>query len=197
MKKNQRQIQKEQTRRNLLAIAFNEFASRGIMSTRMSDVAEAAGVSHGTVFVHFASQEALITAVIEEFGENITHRTHELSSQCRGVQELLAAHLTSIMEFEAFYTRLVIEARLLPPMARDTFVMIQSAVSLHISQSAQREMEAGTIAPMPLHLFFNTWVGLIHYYITNSDLFAPESSVVERYGPMLLEHYMNLIKTFK
>lgn len=195
MKMNMRQIQKEQTRQHLLEVAFKEYANRGIMSTRMSDVAQAAGVSHGTVFVHFASQEALITAVIEEFGENITRRTHELASQCRSVEELLAAHLQSIMEFEAFYTRLVIEARLLPPVARDTFVMIQSAVSLHISQSAQWEIEAGTIRPMPMYLLFNTWLGLIHYYISNSDLFAAEDTVLKRYGPTLLEHYMNLLKT--
>lgn len=194
---NQRQQKKEQTRKILLEAAFSEFGSRGIMATRMSDIATAAGVSHGTVFAHFETQEALISAVIEEFGEKITLRTHELASQCKGVHDLLAVHLLCIGEFEAFYIRLVNEARLLPQVARDTFIMIQSAVSFHISRSAQREMELGSIIKMPLYLFFNTWVGLVHYYLNNSDLFAQEGSVIKRYGPMLLEHFMGLVKNHK
>ncbi|MEN6391206.1 MAG: TetR/AcrR family transcriptional regulator [Syntrophomonas sp.] len=197
MGKNQRQQQKEQTRQTLLETAFSEFGRRGIMATRMSDIAGAAGVSHGTVFAHFENQEALISAVIEEFGEKITFRTHELAGRCQGVQDLLVVHLLCIEEYEAFYTRLVNEARFLPQVARDTFIMIQSAVSFHISQAAGREMEQGSIIEMPLHLFFNTWVGLVHYYLNNSDLFAREDSVIKRYGPSLLEHFMSLVKAHK
>jgi hypothetical protein len=40
---------------------------------------------------------------------------------------------------------------------------------------------------------FNTWVGLINYYLMNRDLFAPGESVISRYGQRLVEHYMNLI----
>jgi len=195
MNRNQRKQQKEQTRKILLEAAFSEFGRRGIMATRMSDIAVAAGVSHGTVFAHFENQEALISAVIEAFGEKIALRTHELASQCKGVQELLAVHLLCIEESEAFYTRLVNEARFLPQVARDTFIMIQSAVSFHISQSAQAEMDQGRLIKMPLHLFFNTWVGLVHYYLNNSDLFAGGGSVIKRYGPVLLEHFMSLART--
>jgi len=194
MNKTKRQLQKEQTRRVLLETAFIEFGRNGIMSTRMSDIANAAKVSHGTVFAHFETQEALISAVIEEFGEKITLRTHELATNCAGVREVLSAHLTGIMEVEEFYTRLVIESRMLPKVSRETFVMIQSAISLHLSQAAQREMEAGTIAPMPVALLFNTWVGLIHYYLINGDLFAPEGQVLKRYGQSLLDHYMSLLQ---
>jgi len=194
MKMITRQMQKEQTRQRILDTAFAEFGRNGIMATRMADIAKAANVSHGTVFAHFDTQEALISAVIEEFGEKAALRTHELAGSCAGVREVLAAHLTAITEVEEFYTRLIIEARMLPQVSRETFVMIQSAVSLHLSQAAQREMEAGTIAPMPISLLFNTWVGLVNYYLTNGDLFAPEGSVLKRYGETLLDHYMRLIQ---
>lgn len=196
MKTNRRQLQKEQTRSRLLDIAALEFSSRGFMATRISDIAMAAGVSHGTVFVHFASQEELITAVIQEFGQRMSLRTHELAGQCESLREMLAAHLNSMQEFEGLYTRLILEGPFLPPVARNAFIMIQSAISLHISQAAVREMEMGTIKAMPVHLFFNTWMGLIHYYLTNRDLFAPGDSVLERHGPMLLAHFMNLVRKF-
>lgn len=65
MKKTNRQLQKEQTKELLLKTAYEIFSERGIMNTRMSDIARAAGVSHGTIFVHFQTQEALIEEVIE------------------------------------------------------------------------------------------------------------------------------------
>lgn len=193
MNKTKRQLQKEQTKKLLLQTAFNQFEKNGIMATRMSDIAKAANVSHGTVFVHFATQEILITTVIEEFGRKMTARTHELAGGTGSVREVLQAHLNGIMEYEGFYTRLVIEARMLPAASRNTLIMIHSAMSHHLSQAAQREMEAGTIAQMPVHLLFNTWMGLVNYYLTNGDLFAPQGSVLERYGQTLLDHYMSLL----
>jgi len=44
-----------------------------------------------------------------------------------------------------------------------------------------------------LPLLFNTWLGLIHHYLGNRDLFAPGHSVVERHGSMLLDHFVGLL----
>jgi AcrR family transcriptional regulator len=192
---NKRQLQKEQTKQLLLRAAFDQFEKNGIMATRMSDIAEAANVSHGTVFVHFATQEVLITTVIEEFGEKMVARIHELADRTGSVREVLQAHLNGIMEYEGFYTRLVIEARMLPATSRNTLIMINSAISHHLSQVAQREMQAGTIAQMPVHLLFNTWMGLVNYYLINGDLFVSEGSVLQQYGQTLLDHYLSLIQS--
>ncbi|WP_018212733.1 TetR/AcrR family transcriptional regulator [Desulfitobacterium hafniense] len=194
MKKSNRQLQKVQTKETLLNKAYQLFSSQGIMNTRMSDIAQAAGVSHGTVFAHFQTQEMLITEVIETYGEKIARRTHEAASTCEHMEELLAAHLAGIGEFEPFYARLVIENRLLPPEARDVWVSIQSAISFHFSQVVQREIGAGQSIGLPLYFLFNTWVGLVHYYLANGDLFAPEGNVVGRYGDTLVNHYMKMIR---
>lgn len=192
-KTTQRQIQKEQTRKMILQIAREQYALNGIMATRTADIAKAAGVSHGTVFSHFATQEDLLNTVIEEFGMTISQRLHELASSNMELKEVLNSHLTGLMEFEDFYTRLVIEGRLLPQSARNTLAIIQSSISFHMSQAAELAINKGIIEPYPIHMLFNTWIGLIHYYLANSDLFAPEESVLRRYGQELLEHYMKLI----
>lgn len=194
MNKTNRQLQKEQTKALLLQTACEVFAARGIMNTRMSDIAHAAGVSHGTVFLHFATQEALVTEVVEEYGGEMARRTYELAESSAGLRAVLQAHLSGIEAYEPFYTRLVIENRLLPPAARDVWVGIQSAVSLHFSEAAASEIAAGRVKNIPPHLLFNTWVGLVHYYLTNGDLFAPEGGVVKRYGDTLINHYMQLIE---
>jgi TetR/AcrR family transcriptional regulator, acrEF/envCD operon repressor len=189
-----REKQKKLTRNHLIEIAIKQFGENGIIKTRTSDIAKVANVSHGTVFAHFSTQEELLISVIEEFGDRIAKRLHELVDTNSSLFEVLEAHLKGLIEFEPFYARLVIERRLLPENVCNTYIMIQSTISFHISIAAEKEMEQGTIRKIPLHLICNTWVGLIHYYITNSDLFSPSGSVLKQYYQELLQHYISLIK---
>ncbi len=189
-----RQEQKKQTRSRILEAAIEQFAKQGLTTTSTVAIAEAAHVAHGTVFAHFSTQEELLSAAIEEFGKRINQRLHELAGAGGGVREVLAAHLKGLTEHEAFYTRMITEARLLPEEARNTLIMIQSTASFHLSEAVEKEITAGSIQPLPVHLVFNGWVGLVHYYLANSDLFAPGGSVLERYGHELLQYYMTLIK---
>lgn len=193
MSKTKRQLQKEQTRNLLLETALELFGRNGIIVTKTADIAKAANVSHGTLFSHFSTQEELITAVIEEFDSRITFRLHELASNKCSIREILKAHIDGIREYELFYTRLVIEGRLLPKVARETFVIIQSSISFHLSKAAEEEMKKGNIISMPMHLLFNTWVSLIHYYIANSDIFSNGESIMEAYGEELINHFIKLI----
>lgn len=193
MSRTKRDEQKEQTKRLLLQTAREVFAVRGITNTRMSDIAQAAGVSHGTVFLHFSTQEALITEVVENFGGELAARTHRLADSKAGLRAVLRAHLESIGADEAFYTRLVTEGRLLPQAVRDSWVGIQSAVSLHFSEAAADEIASARVKNIPPSLLFNTWAGLLHYYLSNSDLFAPQGGIITRYGDTLINHYMSLV----
>lgn len=193
MKKTSRKLQREQTKALLLKTAYEVFSEKGIMDTRVSDIAQAAGVSHGTVFVHFKSQEAIIEEVTAAYGQKIALRTHVLAQACVQLPELLRAHLDGIMEFESFYTRLVIENRLLPPGARDSFIAVQSAISFHFSQVVQRELMPDKSDEVPAYLLFNMWIGLVHYYLANGDLFAPEGHVIRRYGETLIRNFMRLL----
>lgn len=193
MPETQRQKQKNLTRKHIIEVAIKQYAVIGLTKTRTADIAKAANVSHGTIFAHFSTQEELLIAVIDEFGSRINMRLHELASGKSGVREVLEAHLEGLIEFEDFYTKLVIESRLLPKDVRNTFIMIQSTISFHLSQAVEREMKAGSILPLPIYMIFNGWVGLIHYYLTNSDLFSPGESVLKRYGQDLLLYYMSLI----
>lgn len=192
MADSKRKEQKEQTRKKLIEVAFQQFAENGLIATRTLDIAKAAGVAHGSVFAHFPSREALLITVIEEFGKRITRRIHELAGGGGSVREVLEAHLNGLIEYELFYTRLVTERQMLPEEVCHSLVMIQSAISFHLQQAAEAEMDAGKIRRLPLHLFFNTWLGLVHYYLANGDLFAPGDSVLKRYGPELTSYFLVL-----
>ncbi len=188
-----REAQKLETRRRILEAASRVFAREGILASTTASVAKEAGLAHGSLFAHFGSQEGLVVAAIEDFGATVSLRLHELAEAGAGTRGVLEAHLRGIREREDFYARLVVEAPLLPAGARRSLLLIQSSIAFHLSPAIEADEEAGRIAAMPLALLFNTWLGLLHYYLANRELFAPGASVIERRGAELLDHFMLLI----
>jgi len=169
-------------------------AEAGLMQAATAVIAQRAGVAHGTVFAHFRTREDLLCAVIEELGARVTRRLHELSVGNRGLLDLLEAHVQGLVENERLYTRLVAERPLIPPRARSTLVMIQSVVSFHVGEALEREAGQGRPRRLPLHLLFNTWLGLLHHYLLHADLFSPgEASVLRQHGPTLVRYFLALV----
>lgn len=54
------------TREALLAAAAEVFETKGYPATRMGDIADAAGVAHGTVYTYFEDKAAIFRAVMDE-----------------------------------------------------------------------------------------------------------------------------------
>jgi AcrR family transcriptional regulator len=67
--KNQKQLQSEQTRQQIIDTASRLFASRGYNGTSMADLAVAAGLTKGAFYHHFENKEALFFAVIQSVRE--------------------------------------------------------------------------------------------------------------------------------
>jgi AcrR family transcriptional regulator len=191
--KQNRTTQKKNTRRRIIDTAFRVFARDGIIATSTATIAKEAGLSHGSMFAHFGARDALIMAVIEDFGEVVSSRLHELIGHGARTKEVLEAHMKGIREHEDFYARVVVEAPLLSEGARQSLALIQSSICFHLSPAVEADTRAGIIKPMPLHLLFNTWIGLLHHYLVNRELFAPGASVIDRRGAELVEHFISLI----
>lgn len=186
--------QKETTKKRIIDAAIEQFGGTGLTVTRIDDIAKAADVSHGTIFAYFFTHEELIETSVQEFGDRMIKRFHERIGTNSSLQDLLKAHLSGLIEFEPFYTRLITERRMLSENARNTYIMIQAAISFHIGLAAEREIKRGSIRPLPIDLLYNTWLGLIHHYLMNNDLFVRDGSVIDQYGSGLLQYYMSLIK---
>ena len=189
--KSKRQLQKENTRKKILETAYQIYSEQGFSATT-AVIAKEAGVSHGTIFVHFSSLDELLCCLIQDFGDALGSEIHRLAETKDNMEELLKAHLDVLARHEKFYIRLIAERSLLPEEARLTFSNIQSIVAYHFNKVFKRENN--TCKDIPVHLLFNTWVGLIHYYLLNKDLFSPDTPIVERYGSELTETFLKLIK---
>ena len=174
--------QKQQTYHHLLRVAFEAFSQRGFFITKTLDIARSADVSHGTLFVHFPTRDELLVKVIDEFGVRIGKRLQELAANRVTAEEILKAHLEVLKEHEGFYAHLVTEGPLLPYAARHRVFMIQAGIAHYLETVIPKEMS--------LSFVLNSWLGLIHYYLANRDLFAPQGSVIDRCGQDLLSQFI-------
>jgi AcrR family transcriptional regulator len=194
MEKITRKEQKERTRAGLVGRAENLFASKGISSTTTADIAKSLKVSHGTLFVHFATRDELVKSVVDEFGERLSSALGARCSTDMKLKDLLKSHLSVLAEFEDFYMRLISESQSLPPHIRSIVYSISASLSYRFYRAARAEMDKGIIKKMTQVHFFNTWMGLVHYYIMNRDLFSEKTPILNEVGDDLLKHFFNLIK---
>jgi AcrR family transcriptional regulator len=188
-----REEQKRRTRRRILQAAARLFSEQGILATTTLEVARSAGVAHGTVFAHFPGREDLVAEVISSFGVNTARRIRDLARGTASVREVLSAHLEGIARDEDLYARIVQEGPLLPHYARSVLVGVQSAISHHLNEVLSREIASGRARRVDPALFFNTWLGLIHHYVSNRDILGGSGSILEECGPDLIEHMLELI----
>jgi len=183
------------TRDRLVNAAMELFASKGIANTTTADVAKSVRMSHGTVFLHFPTRDDLVIAVIDEFGRRLAAEFRQAFEQDLGLRAVLQAHLRVLAQIEPFYARLVTEAPLLPPKVRSTLMLLHAAVSYELFAALERERKAGRARKIERPLLFNTWIGLVHHYLVNRDVFATGNSVIAEQGDILVNHFMALVKS--
>ena len=130
---------------------------------------------------------------MSEMAGEMTDELHARAVEGRSLGDVLEAHLECLIQREAQIRWLLREAPALPKTFLAPWIALQSAVSFHISTAAERDMALGSIRRMPLHLLFNTWVGLVHHYLVNQELFAPGRSVLREHGQVLHAHFLSLV----
>lgn len=190
---NKRQIQKELTRKHILETAYQVYSKEGFGATT-NRIAKEAQLSHGNIFLHFPTVVDLQKCLLEEFGKELNKQLHELSQNNDSLEDVLIAHVDSLIKHQSFYKRLITESSLLPEQTKYVYISIQSSVSFHLSQAIETYQDQGKLKKLPIYFIFNTWLGLLHYYLSNQELFAPDGFVLNRYKKDLVTNFMELLK---
>ena len=81
---------KERTRQRLLAEAQRLFRERGYAATSLEQIAEAAEVTKGAIYGHFASKEDLLLSALEAGRDTPPEYVTMLNDQSRPLRERLA-----------------------------------------------------------------------------------------------------------
>ena len=193
MQDSKRQLKKEQTRRKIIETAFKVYSEQGFTAST-STIAKEAGIAHGSIFLHFPTLNDLLICIVKEFTSTLNSKLHNLSQINDNIEGLLDAHVDILSEHEDFYTRLITEMVLLPKEAKAVFATIQMGLSFNFNKIMNREIDDGVLKRLPPHILFYTWIGLVHYYLQNKELFVPDGSVLKRYKKQLIFTYCELMR---
>lgn len=79
----QKRLPAAERRVQIVRVASRLLRERGIDSVRMPEVAEAAGVTRAIVYRFFTNRQELLTAILEDFRDEIERRYRERSSLLR------------------------------------------------------------------------------------------------------------------
>ncbi len=79
----------KERRAQLLAIAIDVFADRGLRAARHAEIAERAGVAVSTVFVYFPTRKALVEAVLAEVSRAFLEAIRKVHGQAGSCVEIL------------------------------------------------------------------------------------------------------------
>ena len=95
-----RRVRVEEKEQAIIAAAREVFTANGFEGAKVADIARAAGVAEGTVYVYFENKNALLVAVLREFYQELTRKAaagiEEIPGTFDRLEFLARHHLESV-----------------------------------------------------------------------------------------------------
>jgi AcrR family transcriptional regulator len=85
-------------REELLALAARMFAERGLRTTTVRDIADAAGILSGSLYHHFDSKESMVDEILREFLDSLFGRYRAIVAEGMGPRQTLEAIVVASFE---------------------------------------------------------------------------------------------------
>ncbi len=125
-------------KKQLLNVAIDLFAEKGIGEAKHADIARRAGISTAATFVYFPTREALLESVVDEVGRFFLALFNDIEPQPGGAPEILqmlSQRALSLQETKPNYLKVWLgwSTRFDPDM-RSRFLAVQENVLSKISE---------------------------------------------------------------
>jgi TetR/AcrR family fatty acid metabolism transcriptional regulator len=110
-----RRVSREDKRRRIIDAAVEVFAEKGFFGARVSEIADAAGVADGTIYLYFKSKDDILISLFEEkMGEilaRFVHELKELDDPEEKMRRYIVEHLKLVAEQPKLMQVLTVELR--------------------------------------------------------------------------------------
>ncbi|MFZ6694039.1 TetR/AcrR family transcriptional regulator [Undibacterium sp. SXout20W] len=150
---------KEARPQELLAAALDLFVERGFAATRLDDVAKAAGVSKGTLYLYFSSKEDLFKAVVRESIIPLIGEAEGMIGEFDGTsEELFRTVMTTwwqsmgMTKLSGLPKLMMAEAGNFPELARFYQEEVVNRGEKLVATMLERGMQRGEIRPVDLEI---------------------------------------------
>jgi AcrR family transcriptional regulator len=124
---------RDESRQNILAKAAEVFAKRGLADTKISDLAEAAGVSQGLLYRYFTDKDDVFIALLERAINGVINIAHTSIKQTGTPLEKIhwiTKQILKGMSEEPVYFQLFSQAMALSGRVFDTITKLDTAVKI-------------------------------------------------------------------
>jgi AcrR family transcriptional regulator len=155
----------EEKRQKILAAAGELFASRPFHKVLLSDVAAAAGVGKGTVYVYFKSKEDLYLALLYQAFENVVDQLKRLldADKLRSPREALEIVVQASVDYSCQHPHLL---------------ELMRSVQLEADRCPQWEQKRGELIELI--------EAIIHRGIRSGEFCDPHPDLTARFVPALI-----------
>jgi len=178
---------KQRTRERLLDVAHRLLARRSLADVTTREVAEQAQLAHGTLFNYFATKEDLAVALCRQL---LDQAEADHAGQTRGDESLdeeLFAHAAAGLRRLAPYRTwagALLGAAFRPGVAApetangDEPSALQSRHLQTVRAILQRHRGKDAAGPLPLHLYWTLWLGVLGWWAADTSEHQQETLAV-------------------
>lgn len=199
-------IDKVEKKQEILKAAIRIFAQNGVVQTKMTDIAEAAGIGKGTIYEYFRSKEDIFAEAYNHIFLNTEHRIAEVLESPIQPEEKLRNFMSVTMEellvkdrgefagiMMSFWSEgirnkneKIMEIIDLKKIYSDFRIMIVSILEEGMKKGQFRQMDTRITASV----IIGAMDGILLQYIMDRNLFSPEKAI-----EALLDSLLRGIKT--
>lgn len=180
---------RETTRAEILDAAERVFAREGFETGRMEQVAEAAGVSVGTLYNYFADRRTLVSELVEARRAELLHRVDQALERATAdpIERLRALMIASFEHVEAhrpFVSLLVqdgigecgVAGRRAATQPSTTFRVLQSRARAELERATGAGRLRGVDAAFVAHLLAGSVRSVVLYSLAEGEAIEPRGT---------------------
>lgn len=201
-------VDKEVKKQEILKAAMRVFAGKGVVKTKMADIALAAGIGKGTIYEYFRSKEDIFAEAYSHIFLNTETRIAEvLESHLEPEEKLRGLMSVTLEEFlvgdGGEFAGIMMSFWSEGVRNKNERIMeiidlkkVYSEYRRMISTILEEGMEKGQFRDMDTHVTASVIIGamdgILLQYIMDKDVFSPEEAITA-----LLDSYLNGILRVK
>lgn len=184
---NKRQTQKQFTREKIIIAAKQIFIKKGIINTATSQIAEAAGIAHGTLFLHFPNKDSLVIELLDVELSKFSNNIKQLIIETTDIVTILDQYLNLIQTEEGFFSSLARELPNYKDELRRKILFRESLIREHFHQVIEKGIKQKIYAQVDISSALTFLFGTINYYLSMKTSFVQEGSVIEKFKPSIIK----------
>ena len=190
---NQRELQREHTRERLLVEAEAEFVRHGFWDASTARIAKAAGVAHGTVFLHFKTKDELLSEIVLRHAQAAMNELHARAADARDLAGLCDVHLELIAGREDFEAALAKDSPTLPDALKRRVALARTGIAHHFYERLKQGSAEGRYSDVEPSIAWSFWFGTLQYHLAHRELFAPKGGLIRARGDQFKKFFLEAI----